>query len=152
MMARATGAKSGCSRRMNEDVLQRTAPLREVRETFLGDDSTSRQDDDARAESFDHVEAMGTEEDHLPFRRQHPKQGAKEQPRVHVKAGERLVEHEQLRIVEQCRRQQNTLPHPLRVRVHRPVAAVVQLKQLQKPRDAWVEPRRTGSGADARRG
>jgi kynurenine formamidase len=58
-------------------------------------------------------------------------QGAQEQPGIDVEAGTRLVEHEQLGVVQEHGRDEHALAHALGERRHRAIA-VVQLEQLEK--------------------
>jgi hypothetical protein len=63
-----------------------------------------------------------------------------QQPRrAHVEPGERLVEDDDLRIVEDRRGNQDLLPPPFRVRRHRRVAIAVDAEAVQKRVDLLVE-------------
>jgi len=47
-----------------------------------------------------------------PLGREHPDERLEEQCRIHVEARERLVEHEQVGIVQERRGEQHALAHP----------------------------------------
>jgi hypothetical protein len=72
------------------------------------------EDQDAGTQRFDEIHAVRAEEDHLAARAQRLQQGAQQDARVDVEAGKRLVEDEEVGIVEERRGNQHALPHPLR--------------------------------------
>ena len=108
---------------------------------MLGGEPAARQDDGARADLLDHVEAMRAEQDHAALGRKHAQQRTKQQAGVDVEARERLVEHEELGVVQEGRGQEHALAHALRVRGHRAVAAVPEQEEPQQLRHLPVEPR-----------
>ena len=97
---------------------------------MLRNDPSLRQDHDAGAELLDHVEAVGAEEHHAVASNEHAEQRSKEQASGDVEPGERLVEHEQIGVVDQRGRKQHPLTHAFRVGRHGRVAAVPQQKSL----------------------
>ena len=130
MISRATGVKSGCCvTRTKVSSSDRRPATPSAAISLLRDQPPFRQDHDPRAQLLDHVEAVRAEENHPAVGGEQREQRAEQQAGVDVEAGERLVEHEQIRIVHQRRGEQHALPHALRVRRHRAVAAVVQLEQ-----------------------
>jgi len=92
---------------------------------------------------------MCAEENHAAVRRKHAQQRAKQQPSVHIETGKRLIQDDQIRIVQQRRRDEHALPHPLREGSHGAIAAVVQLKQSQQVWNLFLE-RDTRKPAKAR--
>ena len=141
-MSRATGEKSCWSVTRWNSVSSDVAKSRLARAADTTCSATNlslRQDHRARADLLDHVEAMRAEEDHPALRGEHRDERAEEQARVDVEAGERLVEHEQVGVVQQRRREQHALAHALAERGHRAVARVPQQKQLQELDDLPVE-------------
>ena len=108
--SRATGVKSA-----GQD--GRTDPRATRRRRLAGEMSCCatgvlRQDDRAGADLLDHIEAMRAEQSSgLPRRARDER--SKQQARVHVETGKRLVQHQEIRVVQQRRREQHALPHAL---------------------------------------
>ena len=101
-ICRASGAKSGCSVARTNVSSSESGPSRAKSATRRSsDDPSRRQHDDPRAELLDHVEPVRAEEDHPALVGEHAQQRAEQQTGVDVEAGERLVEHEQLRVVQE---------------------------------------------------
>ena len=73
------------------------------------------QDQHLRAHFFQHVENMRAVEDHAAPRRQPFHQFAQHQRRGDVQARKRLVENQQVGIVQQRGREQDLLPHAFRI-------------------------------------
>src|SRR5262245_3352716 len=99
------------------------------------------EDDDAGAHFFRDVEPMRAEKNHPPLAREKAQQGPEKQSGADIQSRKRLVEDQQIGIVEQSGGEQDALTHAFRVRRQRAVAALEQGEQVQQPRDSGVEPR-----------
>src|SRR4029450_242002 len=95
----------------------------------LSDDAPRRQNECARAQLFDHVKAVRAEENHVAVSCKHAQEFSEQQSSVHVEAGKGLIQDEQIRIVQERRREYHALAHALGKSGHRGIATVVQLKQ-----------------------
>ena len=82
------------------------------------------QDQDRGADLFNDLKDVGTIKDDFPLAGQGAQQGAQHQPAGHVQAGERLVQDEDIRVVQQGGGEQNLLAHALRIRGERRMAVI----------------------------
>ena len=80
----------------------------------MENDVTCAENDDARADFLDGLEFVRTVEDDPAVSGERLDDRPQDQRRRHIEAGHGLVEHDDPRIVEQGRRQQNLLAHPFR--------------------------------------
>jgi len=79
-------------------------------------------------------------DDDFPLRGQAPDEVAQNQAGRHVQAGKRLVEKEDLRIVEQGRGDEDLLPHPLGIGADGRVPVPVQVEDAEKSPGFLEEP------------
>ena len=75
---------------------------------------------------------MRAEENHPALAREQVEQRAKEQPGADVQARKRLVQHQQVGVVQQGGRQKHALPHAFGIRRQRAIAAVEEREQLEE--------------------
>ena len=104
---------------------------------IVGHHLAAMQDDHARADALDGFEFMGAEEDHLAAAGEFLHQAAQDQRGGNVEAGERLVEQEQIGIVQQRPGEQDFLAHAFRISRDGRVAVGVEREQAQQAVNAF---------------
>src|SRR5438874_9815915 len=90
--------------------------------------------DDFLADPLDHLENMRDIQDDFSARREFRNQMLEQQRRRYVETRQRLIENQDLRIVQQCRRNEHALLHAFGIRSERSMPVQVKRKQLQKIR------------------
>ena len=100
-------------------------------ERAVGDEAPLVDDQGAVADALDDVEHVRAVEDGLPLGGESGDEVAHQDAGVDVQARQRLVEQQQVGVVEEGRAQQHLLPHPLGVGVERghPVLGEAELRQ-----------------------
>ena len=91
----------------------------------MTDDAAVLENDDARADLLDDFEHVRAEDHHLAFVGKRADEGLQHARGADVESGERLVQNDDARIVEDGRGNQDFLPHALRIGRQRLVAIVV---------------------------
>ena len=112
---------------------------RSSRRRIVGDDPPGAEDDDARAELLDGLELVRAVKDDPAIGGERPDDGAQDERRADVEAGHRLVENDQLRVVQESRREQHLLPHALRERRQRRVVVDVEAEEMQEAVDLLLQ-------------
>src|SRR3989442_8412771 len=84
---------------------------------------------------------MRTEYDHLALSGERAHEGFQDTRGADVEAREGFIKHNQSRVVEYGRSDQDLLSHPFRIGRHRLVPVVVKVQQVEEPLDLSVEPR-----------
>src|SRR5438270_353031 len=100
---------------------------------------TPVNNDDLRANPLDHFENMRDVQNNFAARGEFRNKVFKEQGGRDVEAGQRLVEDQNVRIVQQSGRNQNALLHAFRIRSQRRVPVEVKRKQFEQIAGLFVD-------------
>src|SRR5579862_6971285 len=118
---------------------RRLARLRlELRERAVGDDASVMDDDHPVTDAFHDVEEVRAVDDRRALAGERADERLEAEGRVRVEPVQRLVEEDRAWIVEERRRDDDPLPHALRVRTEllAPQRPVAQLEELGEAPDA----------------
>jgi hypothetical protein len=87
-------------------------------------------------DGFEHMRAV---DNHAALCSERAHEAPQHQCRAHVETGIRLVENENVRIVQQRGGNENLLAHPFRISRHRRMNVIPQVEYRQKPVDAITQ-------------
>src|ERR1700691_1286434 len=97
-----------------------------------GYDGAFTQNQKMRANLLHDLENVGAVENGPPLLPELPDQVLKNQRGSYVKARQRFIENQELRVIHEGRNEQDALSHSLRVRRDRSVPVGVERKQIEK--------------------
>ena len=97
------------------------------------------QDDDRRADLLDHLEDVRAVEDDLPAGGERANELLQYEGGADVESGRRLVEQDDVRVVQQPGRDQDLLPHAFRIGREPCMPVVVDSEEAEKPLDLLGE-------------
>ena len=133
--SRAMPSMSDLDHQLPEDMLERRQleQLAQPQDRIVSHDLAVVEDDDVGRDPFDALEHVRAVDHHPALGGERLDQAAQHQRRRDVEAGVRLVEDDDLRIVQQRRRDQDLLPHPLGYADSGAWASSVRLNSVRKP-------------------
>ena len=117
----ATSSPSSTCGQLREDAFQRglAHQFAKALDGIVGHHLAIAKDQHRGADLLDDFQNVGAVQDDFPLPRQRAQQAAQHQRGGHVEAGERLVQDEHVRVVQQRGGEQNLLAHALRIRRQR---------------------------------